>query len=118
VSAGGSYDTKEIIRLRAAAHAFEGKVFVIASSSSLDADAIEQIAGGNPDNRTLLENATKSASMIVSPTGRILGEPVVGGEGIAVADIDISEAIVLKEAHDIIGRYNLPSTMAIRAAVA
>ena len=31
---------------------------------------------------------------------------VVEGEGFAVADIDISEAIVLKEAHDIIGRYN------------
>ena len=106
VAAGGSYDTKEIIRLRSAAHAFEGKVFVIASSSSLDEDAIEQISGGNPENRTLLENATKSASMIVGPTGQIIGEPVVGGEGFAVADIDISEAIVLKEAHDIIGRYN------------
>jgi nitrilase len=81
-------------------------VFVIASSSSLDEDAIEQISGGNPENRTLLENA-KPASMIVGPTGQIIGEPVVGGEGFAVADIDISEAIVLKEAHDTIGRYKV-----------
>lgn len=106
VAKGGSYDTKEIIRLRAAAHAFEGKVFVITSSSSLDEDAIEQISGGNPDNRTLLENATKSASMVVGPTGQIIGEAVVGGEGFAVAEIDLSESIVLKEAHDILGRYN------------
>jgi len=106
VAAGGSYDTKEFTRLRAAAHAFEGKVFVIASSSSLDEDAIQQISGGVPENRTLLENASKGASMIVGPTGQIMGEPVVGGEGFAVADIDISEAIILKEAHDIIGRYN------------
>ena len=106
VGKGGSYDTKEIIRLRSAAHAFEGKVFVIASSASLDEDAIEQISGGVPENRTLLENATKSASMIVGPTGQVIGEPVVGGEGFAVADIDIGESIVLKEAQDIIGRYN------------
>jgi nitrilase/aliphatic nitrilase len=106
VGQGGSYDTKEITRLRAAAHAFEGKVFVIASSSSLDADAIEQIAGGVAENRSLLESATKAASMIVGPTGQVLGDPVVGGEGFAVAEIDLSEAIVLKEAHDIVGRYN------------
>ena len=103
---GGSYDLKEIIRLRAAAHAFEGKVFVVASSAVLDEDAIEQISAGNPDLRTLLENAAKPASMIVGPTGDILGEPVVGVEGITIADIDISESINLKEAHDIIGRYN------------
>ncbi len=106
VGKGGSYDTKEIIRLRAAAHAFEGKVFVIASSSSLDEDAITQISGGVPENRTLLENATKSASMIVGPTGEILGEPVIGGEGFSVAEIDLSDSIILKEAQDIIGRYN------------
>jgi hypothetical protein len=97
--------TRKIIRLRAAAHAFEGKVFLIASPSSLDEDAIEQISGGNPENRTLLENTTMSDSMIVGPTGQIPGEPAAGREGFAFAEIDISEAIVLKEAHDIIGRY-------------
>jgi nitrilase/aliphatic nitrilase len=106
VAKGGSYDTQEVIRLRSAAHAFEGKVFVIASSASLDEDAIEQISGGVPENRTLLESATKSASMIVGPTGQVIGEPVVGGEGFAVAEIDLSESIILKEAQDIIGRYN------------
>ncbi len=103
---GGSYDMKEINRIRSAAHAFEGKVFVIAAASVLDEDAIEQMTEGNPENRTLLENAAKPASMIVGPTGDYLAEPVVGVEGIVVADIDIAESIVLKEAHDIIGRYN------------
>lgn len=103
---GGSYDLKEITRFRSAAHAFEGKVFVIACHAVLDDDAIEQISAGNPDIRTLLENAAKPTSMIVGPTGDILGEPVEGVEGITIADIDISESINLKEAHDIIGRYN------------
>ncbi|HLI62903.1 MAG TPA: carbon-nitrogen hydrolase family protein [Terriglobales bacterium] len=106
VGKGGSYDLKEVIRLRAAAHAFEGKVFVVASSASLDEDAIEQISGGVPENRALLENVAKSASMIIGPTGEIIGEAVVGGEGFAVAEIDLSDSINLKEAHDILGRYN------------
>ena len=84
VAGGGSYDTKEIIRLRSAAHAFEGKVFVISSSASLDEDAIKQISGDNPDNRKLLESASKGASMVIGPTGQMLCEPVVGGEGFAV----------------------------------
>jgi len=106
VAAGGSYDMKETIRLRSAAHAFEGKVFVIASSASLDEDAIDQISGGVAENRMLLENVTKSASMIVGPDGQVIGDAVIGGEGFALADIDISESIILKEAHDIVGRYN------------
>jgi nitrilase len=44
--------------------------------------------------------------MIIGPTGEIIGDAVVGGEGFAVAEIDISESINLKEAHDILGRYN------------
>jgi nitrilase/aliphatic nitrilase len=103
---GGNYDMKEINRMRSTAHAFEGKVYVIAAASVLDADAIDQMSVGNPENRSLLENAAKPSSMIIGPAGDLLGEPVVGVEGITVADIDISESINLKEAHDIIGRYN------------
>jgi hypothetical protein len=58
----------------------------------------ERIFGGIPENLSLLENATTHRP---NPWGAI-----GGGEGFAVADIDIGEAIVLKEAHDIIGRYN------------
>ncbi len=72
----------------------------------LDDDAIEQISAGKDDIRTFLENVAKPTSMIVGPTGDILGKPVEGVEGITIADIDISESIILKEAHDIIGRYN------------
>ena len=103
---GGSYDLKTITTFRSAAHAFEGKVFVIACHSVLDDDAIEQIAAGKDEIRTFLQDVAKPTSMIVGPTGEILGEPVSGEEGITIADIDIGESIVLKEAHDIIGRYN------------
>jgi hypothetical protein len=44
--------------------------------------------------------------MIVGPDGGVRGDPVTGGEGMVVADIDIAESIELKMMHDIVGHYN------------
>lgn len=96
----------DIIHHRAWAHAFEGKVFVIASSAYLDEEAIEQLSGGNEENYFLLQNSDRAASLIVGPNGSLLCEPLIDKEGIVYADIDISEEIINKEAQDIVGRYN------------
>lgn len=47
----GGYNLAEAIRIRAAAHSFEGKVFTVVSSCFLDNGAIEQISKGNPEIR-------------------------------------------------------------------
>ena len=44
--------------------------------------------------------------MIVGPNGELLADPVVGGEGMVVAEIDIARSIEHKMAHDIVGYYN------------
>ncbi len=41
------YNLSEAIRIRSAAHAFEGKVFNIVSSCALDAEAVEQLSRGD-----------------------------------------------------------------------
>ncbi len=45
-------------------------------------------------------------SLFVGPTGDVIGEPLVGAEGIAEAEIDVSKSIIPKQDHDIIGYYN------------
>ena len=102
----GGYNMKDVIHVRAASHAFEGKVFNIASSGVLDEDAINQVAGDNETLRTFLENACPAATMIVGPDGEYASEPIVGKEGIVYADIDISREIALKGIHDIVGSYH------------
>lgn len=99
------YNMKDVIHVRAASHAFEGKVFNIASSGVLDEDAINQVAGDNETLREFLKNACLAATMIVGPDGEYASEPLVGEEGIVYADIDINREIALKGVHDIVGSY-------------
>jgi len=101
-----NYNLGEAIRIRSAAHAFEGKVFNVVSSCALDADAIEQLSQGDSKMKELLQAAPPPVSMIVGPNGELLADPVVGGEGMVVAEIDIARSIEHKMAHDIVGYYN------------
>lgn len=103
---GNSYNIAEAIKLRAAAHSFEGKVFNIVSSGLLDEDAIQQLSQGDSTLDSLLREAPQPASFVVGPTGEMLDEPLLGKEGIVEAEIDVSESIILKQAQDIVGYYN------------
>ncbi len=101
-----NYNLSEAIRIRSAAHAFEGKVFNIVAACALDADAIEQLSQGDSKMKELLHATPAPVSMIVGPNGELLGDPLVGSEGMVVADIDIARSIEQKMAHDIVGHYN------------
>ena len=100
------YNLTDAIRIRSASHAFEGKVFNIGSSCALDADAIEQLSQGDSKTKELLQAAPAPVSMIVAPNGEQLADPVISGEGMVVAEIDIARSIEHKMAHDIVGYYN------------
>lgn len=99
------YDLAESIRLRSAAHSFEGKVFTVVAATALDQTAIDTVAGGDERIERLLRS-TPAVSMIVGPRGDIIAGPPEGDEGIVVASVDLHEEIVLKRAHDIVGTYN------------
>jgi nitrilase/aliphatic nitrilase len=106
---GGSshnYNLGEAIRIRSAAHAFEGKVFNIVAACALDADAIEQLSQGDSNMKELLQAAPAPVSMVVGPNGELLADPLVGSEGMVVADIDIACSVEQKMVHDIVGHYN------------
>ncbi|HTT06827.1 MAG TPA: carbon-nitrogen hydrolase family protein [Steroidobacteraceae bacterium] len=100
------YDLTEAIRIRSAAHAFEGKVFNVVAACALDEQTIEDVAQGNDDVRNLLASAPPAASMILGPDGRLIAEPQVAGEGLVVAEIDVSLSIEQKQFHDLVGSYN------------
>ncbi len=106
IGLAGNYNLTEAIRIRSAAHSFEGKVFNIVASCIFDADAIDQVSRGNPDIKEFLERSPPPASFILGPTGETISEPLIGKEGMAVADIDIAQCIEQKQAQDIVGYYN------------
>jgi nitrilase len=100
------YNLTEAIRIRSAAHAFEGKVFNVVASCALDERTIAEVSQGHSELRDVLNSAPPASSMILGPQGEPLTEPQVGGEGIVVADIDIALSIEQKQFHDIVGYYN------------
>src|SRR6516162_3674060 len=103
---GQNYDLTEAIRIRSAAHAFEGKVFNVVASCALDERAVDEVSQGNDEVRRILTSAPPATSMILGPQGELLAEPQVGGEGMVVAEIDLSLSIEQKQFHDIVGYYN------------
>jgi nitrilase/aliphatic nitrilase len=99
------YDLADSIRLRAAAHSFEGKVFTIVAATALDASAVEHVARGDHEITRLL-TSTPTTSMVIGPRGDVIAGPLLETEGIVYAELDLREAVSLKLAHDIVGTYN------------
>lgn len=100
------YDMVEAIKVRAAAHSFEGKVFSIVSCSSLSEEIISRVAPDDPKAQAMLRRRHSAFSGIFGPDGRLLTEPLIDEEGIAYAEIDLRRCIQPKQMHDIIGHYN------------
>ncbi|MGF6645946.1 MULTISPECIES: carbon-nitrogen hydrolase family protein [Paraburkholderia] len=100
------YDMVEAIRLRAAAHCFEGKVFTVVSCSTISPEIIQTIGASHPQARDLLARRNSAFSGILGPDGRVIGEPLIDDEGIVYADIDLSRCIQPRQMHDITGHYN------------
>ncbi|PZX26946.1 Nitrilase Nit [Cupriavidus phytorum] len=104
--APADYDMAEAIKVRAAAHCFEGKVFTAVSCSTVSAEIIEAMSPLNPKARELLSRRNSSFSGFLGPDGRVIGEPLIDVEGIVYADIDLSRCIQPRQMHDITGHYN------------
>lgn len=100
------YDMVEAIKLRSAAHAFEGKVFNVVSSSTISPEIIDAVAGHDSEARALLERRNSAFSGIFGPDGRLVSEGLIDDEGIAYAEIDLARCIQPKQMHDIVGHYN------------
>ena len=100
------YDMADAIKVRAAAHCFEGKLFTIVSCSTVSDEIIRAMETLVPDARARLERRNSAFSGIIGPDGRTVGAPLIDDEGIVYAEIDLARCIQPKQMHDIIGHYN------------
>ncbi len=106
VDGSGGYDIQDGIRIRAASHSFEAKVFNIVAATPFDASARAFLAPLGPDTLALFERGSQSVSMILDPTGKPVSDVLSTEEGLCVADIDLARAVDLKRIHDVVGYYN------------
>jgi aliphatic nitrilase len=90
--------------LRVRNHAYEGKCFVISSASVFGDASIERLCV--TDQARNLAVKGNACSAIVNPSGKYIGGPLKGEEGIVYADIDMADMIMPKTLHDVIGHYS------------
>lgn len=100
------YNMAEAIKIRAAAHSFEGKLFTIVSCSTISNEIMETLKPDVPNVEELLTRKNSAFSGIIGPNGAVVGEPLIDDEGIVYADIDLEKCIQPKQMHDILGHYN------------
>lgn len=100
------YDMADAIKVRAAAHCFEGKLFTAVSCSTVSEEIITALEKDFPRARELLTRKNSAFSGFLGPDGRVIGEPLIDAEGIVYADIDLSRCIQPRQMHDIAGHYN------------
>jgi aliphatic nitrilase len=102
----GAYDLRRAIEIRAGAHAFEAKVFNIVSSAFTDRTLKEKVAGTDKAALDIIENSPRSVSMILDPSGTVIGQPLSDEEGIVYAEVDTAKSVEPKQFHDVVGYYN------------
>lgn len=112
------YDMAEAIKIRAAAHSFEGKLFTIVSCSTISKEIMERLKPEVPKVEELLSRKSSAFSGFIGPNGAVIGEPLIDDEGIIYADIDLAKCIQPKQMHDILGHYNRFDIFDLRVNVA
>jgi nitrilase len=100
------YNMAEAIKIRAAAHSFEGKLFTIVSCSTISQEIMDALREDVPNVDELLTRKNSAFSGFIGPNGALIGEPLIDDEGVIYADIDLEKCIQPKQMHDILGHYN------------
>lgn len=112
------YNMAEAIKIRAAAHSFEGKLFTVVSCSTISKEIMETLRDDVPNVEELLTRKNSAFSGIIGPNGAVVGEPLIDDEGIVYADIDLAKCIQPKQMHDILGHYNRFDIFDLRVNIA
>lgn len=105
-SEAGAYNLQRAIEIRAGAHAFEGKVFNVVSSAFADRTLKAAVAGNDKEIIETIEKSPRGVSMVLDPSGQVIGGPLADEEGIIYAEIDTTRSVEPKQFHDVVGYYN------------
>jgi nitrilase len=76
----------EAIKIRAAAHSFEGKLFTIVSCSTISQEIKDALRADVPMLMNYLTRKSSAFSGFIGPNGAVIGEPLIDDEGIIYAE--------------------------------
>ena len=100
---------KEMHEIASRHYAFEGRTFVLAAGSIMQAgDLPSEFKTPTKYSKNLETLILRGGSAIIAPDGRYIVEPVFDQETILMAEIDLSEIIREKMSLDVTGHYSRP----------
>ena len=91
-------------------HALESGCFVINSTAWLSEKQVQSISQDSTLQKGLRGGCFTA---IVSPEGKLLGEPLTEGEGLVVADLDMALVTKRKRMMDSVGHYARPELLSL-----
>ncbi|MGA9790362.1 MAG: carbon-nitrogen hydrolase family protein [Terriglobales bacterium] len=106
------YREANAIRIRCQAHAFEGKLFVLASTSLMDEDCISANCV-TADDRAQIQSTDFALTGIFGPDGEAVGDLLLDDAGLVFGHIDLERQLTGKLMHDIVGHYNQPAILSL-----
>jgi nitrilase len=106
------YKEANAIRIRCQAHAFEGKLFVLASTSLIDEDCIAANCA-TAEDRAQIQGSDFALTGIFGPDGENIGDLLLDKPGLAFAEVDLERQLTGKLMHDIVGHYTQPAVLSL-----